>query len=180
MSNGKVAVVHNSTSQLSANPFDTGLTAQTKLENFRSMLAIKMNRFHLGQNGSLSPNLPDTSIAVPRNNSASEFTIKFFHGTGLTSGSGWLKQFKIFSTVVSDLDLQNLSFRTNEDAQSLQINAVQVLDGSISDLKLADDAVTNAKVADNAITSTEVLDGSLSGANPVSYTHLTLPTTPYL
>jgi len=165
MSNGKVAVVHNSTSQLSANPFDTGLTAQTKLENFRSMLAIKMNRFHLGQNGSLSPNLPDTSIAVPRNNSASEFTIKFFHGTGLTSGSGWLKQFKIFSTVVSDLDLQNLSFRTNEDAQSLQINAVQVLDGSISDLKLADNAVTNAKVADNAITSTEVLDGSLSGAN---------------
>jgi len=165
MSNGKVAVVHNSTSQLSANPFDTGLTAQTKMENFRSMLSIKMNRFHLGQNGSLSPNLPDTSIAVPRNNSASEFTIKFFHGTGLTSGSGWLKQFKIFSTVVSDLDLQNLSFRTNEDAQSLQINAVQVLDGSISDLKLANNAVTNAKVADNAITSSEVLDGSLSGAN---------------
>ncbi len=165
MSNGKVAVVHNSTSQLSANPFDTGLTAQTKMENFRSMLSIKMNRFHLGQNGSLSPNLPDTSIAVPRNNSASEFTIKFFHGTGLTSGSGWLKQFKIFSTVVSDLDLQNLTFRTNEDAQSLQINAVQVLDGSISDLKLKDNAVTNAKVADDAITSAEVLDGSLSGAN---------------
>ncbi len=165
MSNGKVAVVHNSTSQLSANPFDTGLTAQTKMENFRSMLSIKMNRFHLGQNGSLSPNLPDTSIAVPRNNSASEFTIKFFHGTGLTSGSGWLKQFKIFSTVVSDLDLQNLSFRTNEDAQSLQINAVQVLDGSISDLKLKDNAVTNAKVADDAITATEVLDGSLTGAN---------------
>ena len=165
MSNGKVAVVHNSTSQLSANPFDTGLTAQTKMENFRSILSIKMNRFHLGQNGSLSPNLPDTSIAVPRNNSASEFTIKFFHGTGLTSGSGWLKQFKIFSTVVSDLDLQNLSFRTNEDAQSLQINAVQVLDGSISDLKLASNSVTNAKVADDAITSAEVLDGSLSGAN---------------
>ena len=165
LTSGNIAVFANGNNQLASNPFDTGLGSTTKHTNFRSVLSIKANRLHLGQNGSLSPNLPDTSIMVPLNGSSSAYTIKFFHGTGLTSGSGWLKQFKIFSTVLPDLDLQNLSFRTNEDAQSLQINAVQVLDGSISDLKLADDAVTNAKVANNAITSVEILDGSLSGAN---------------
>ena len=162
-SDGKIAVVSSGTSQLSANPFDTGFST-TKLTNFRSMMAIRENRLHQSQNGSLSPNLPDTTITLPSNTSSSSYTIKFFHGTGLTSGSGWLKQFKIFSNVVSDLDLQNLSFRTNEDAQSLQINAVQVLDGSISTIKIADDAVTSAKILNGTIVEEDLADDAVTAA----------------
>ena len=166
MSDGKLAVVSAGASQLDANPFDAGTVFnQTRLTNFRSMLSIGEGRMHAAQNGSLSLNLPDTSCTLPANGTSSAYTIKFFHGTGLTSGSGWLKQFRIYPTNLPDLDIQNHSFRSNQDAQSLQLQAINVLDGTISEAKLGDNAVTNAKVADNAITAAEVLDGSLTGAN---------------
>ena len=166
MSDGKLAVVSAGASQLDANPFDAGTVFnQTRLTNFRSMLSIGEGRMHAAQNGSLSLNLPDTSCTLPANGTSSAYTIKFFHGTGLTSGSGWLKTFRIYPTNLPDLDIQNHSFRTNQDAQSLQLQAINVLDGTISEAKLGDNAVTNAKVADNAITAAEVLDGSLTGAN---------------
>ena len=167
MSDGRVMVVANATAQLSSNPFNTGFT-NSKNTNFRSMLSIKANRMHLAKNGSLSPNLPDTALMVPLNGSSSSFTIKFFHGTGLNSGSGWLKQFKIFPVVVADLDLQNLSFRTNEDAQSLQLNAVQVQDGSINTLKIAPAAITSSKIAAATITETNMADNAITNAKIAS------------
>ena len=167
MSDGRVMVVANATAQLSSNPFNTGFS-NTKNTNFRSMLSIKANRMHLAKNGSLSPNLPDTALMVPLNGASSAFTIKFFHGTGLNSGSGWLKQFKIFPVVVSDLDLQNLSFRTNEDAQSLQLNAVQVQDGSINTLKIAPSAITSAKIAAATIVESNMADNAITNAKIAS------------
>ncbi len=166
LSDGKLAIVNAGSGQLDSNPFDAGsVFNQTRLTNFRSMMSIGGGRMHAAQNGSLSQNLPDTSVVLPANGPASSYTVKFFHGTGLTSGSGWLKQFRIYPTNLGDLDIQNHSFRSNQDAQSLQLQAVQVLDGTISEQKLGNNAVTNAKVADNAITAAEVLDGSLTGAN---------------
>ncbi len=167
MSDGRVMVVANATAQLSSNPFNTGFT-NSKNTNFRSMLSLKANRMHLAKNGSLSPNLPDTTLMVPLNGSSSAYTIKFFHGTGLSSGSGWLKQFKIFPVVVDDLDLQNLSFRTNEDAQSLQLNAVQVQDGTISTIKIAPAAITASKIANSTIVEANMADNAITNAKIAS------------
>jgi len=162
LSDGKLVVVESGTSQLDANPFITGFSTAREV-NFRSILSMKTDRFHAAQNGSLSENLPDTTnFTVPINGASSSYTIKFFHGTGLPSGSGWLKQFSIYSNVVTDLDLQNLSFRTNDDAQSLALNAVQVLDGSISTQKIADDAVTNVKILDGTIIETSLANSAVT------------------
>ena len=167
MSDGRVMVVANSTAQLASNPFNTGFV-NSKNTNFRSMLSLKANRMHLAKNGSLSPNIPDTTLMVPLNGSSSEYSIKFFHGTGLSSGSGWLKQFKIFPVVVDDLDLQNLSFRTNEDAQSLQLNAVQVQDGTISTIKIAPAAITASKIANSTIVEANMADNAITNAKIAS------------
>ena len=164
LSNGKVAIVAGGSSQLDTNPFDAGPAfATTKKTNFRSMMAVGTNgRYHATKNGSLSTTLPKTGVTVPVNNLQTDYTVKFFHGTGLTSGSGWLKQFKIFSNVVTDLELQNLSLRTNVDAQSLQINALNVIDGSISEIKLADDSVTSAKIVDGTIVAADMADDAVT------------------
>ncbi len=160
LSDASVKITTNGSSQLASNPLDTGFT-NTRHEDFRNVLSLESNRFHMAQNGSLSGVLPDTSVTVPMNSSASAYTIKFFHGTGLTSGSGWLSNFRIYSNVVTDLELQNLSFRKNDDAQNLAMNAVQVLDGSITNLKLADDAVTSGKIADGTIVGGNIANGAI-------------------
>ena len=116
----------------------------------------------MAQNGSLSSALPDTSVTVPTNSSASQFTIKFFHGTGLTSGSGWLSNFRLYSNVVTDMELQNLSFRKHQDSNSLAINAVQVIDGSITNLKLSDEQLVAAFQYANALIFPSVSEGKLS------------------
>lgn len=164
LSDGKVKIAANGNNQLDSDPFDTGL-ALTKDEHFRNCMAIKSNRFHLAQNGSLSPNLPDTTIMVPLNSSGMTYTIKFFHGSGLTSGSGWLSNVRIYSNVLTDTELQNITFRKNDDASSLAINAVQVVDGSISTLKLANDAVTSAKILDGTIQTGDIAAGGIETAN---------------
>jgi hypothetical protein len=160
LSDASFKVTTGGNSQLASDPLDTGFT-NTRHEDFRNVFSLEANRLHMAQNGSLSSALPDTSITVPANNSASKFTIKFFHGTGLTSGSGWLSNFRIYSNVLTDLELQNLSFRKNDDAQGLALNAVQVLDGSITNLKLADDAVTSAKIADGTIIGGNIANGAI-------------------
>ena len=131
LSNGQFKVTTNGNGQLDSDPFNAGFATTTR-EDFRNCMAIKANRFHAAHNGSLSEQLPDTTITVPLNSSSSKYTIKFFHGTGLTSGSGHLGSFRIYSNVLTDLELQNITFRKHDDAQHLAINAVQVVDQSIS------------------------------------------------
>jgi len=164
LSNASINVTTNGSSQLASSPLSSGFT-NTRHEDFRNVMAIKSNRLHMAQNGSLSSALPDTSVTVPTNSSASQFTIKFFHGTGLTSGSGWLSNFRLYSNVVTDMELQNLSFRKHQDSNSLAINAVQVIDGSITNLKLSDDAVTSGKIADGTIVSGDIAAGTIQTGN---------------
>ena len=163
LSDGKFKVTSNGNNQLDADPFNAGFST-TSSEDFRNCMAIKANRFHAAHNGSLSEQLPDTTITVPLNSSASKYTIKFFHGTGLTSGSGWLGNFRIYSNVLTDLELQNITFRKNDDAQELALNAVQVVDQSISTQKLSNEAVTSTKLATDAVTNVKILDGTIETA----------------
>ena len=163
LSDGKCKLFANGNNQLSANPFTTGFTT-TYCSDFRNVMAVKSNRFHMAHNGSLSEQLPDTSIMVPLNSSSSKYTIKFFHGTGLSSGSGWLGNFRIYSNVLSDIELQNVSFRKNDDAQELALNAVQVVDQSISTQKIAPAAIVTSKIADDAITNAKILNATIETA----------------
>ena len=160
LSNGQYKVTTNGNNQLASDPFNAGFATTTR-EDFRNCMAIKANRFHAAHNGSLSEQLPDTTITVPLNSASSKYTVKFFHGTGLSSGSGHLGNFRIYSNVLTDLELQNISFRKNDDAQSLALNAVQVVDQSISTQKLSNEAVTATKLATDAVTSVKILDGTI-------------------
>ena len=60
---------------------------------------------------------------------------------------------------------------------------------------ITDDTITSSKILDNTVTSADILNATITGADlasdisittsgsittPVSYTHLTLPTTPYV
>jgi len=163
LSDGKYKVTSNGNNQLDTDPFNAGFST-TSSEDFRNVIAIKSNRFHAAHNGSLSEQLPDTTITVPLNSSNSKYTVKFFHGTGLTSGSGWLGNFRIYSNVLTDLELQNITFRKNDDAQELALNAVQVVDQSISTQKLSNEAVTSTKLATDAVTNVKILDGTIETA----------------
>ena len=79
-----------SANQLDADPFITGFTTTAKSQ-FKNMLALKKDSAHMAQNGALSTTLAaDNSITVPLNTTAQTYSIKFFHGTGLNQGSGWL------------------------------------------------------------------------------------------
>ena len=160
LSNGQFKVTTNGNSQLDSDPFNAGFATTTR-EDFRNCMAIKANRFHAAHNGSLSEQLPDTTLMVPLNSASSKYTIKFFHGTGLTSGSGHLGSFRIYSNVLTDIELQNITFRKNDDAQNLALNAVQVIDQSISTQKLSNEAVTATKLATDAVTSVKILDGTI-------------------
>ena len=140
-----------STNQLASNPFDTGFT-NTDNTSFHNMLSIQKDRLHMAQNGALSANLPDTSVTVPLNTSSHTYSIKFFHGTGLTAGSGWLKSFAIWSTPVDDITLQNDTLRGSV-SHTLRYDERYLLDSSVTTSKLADDSVTGAKIPNNAITS---------------------------
>ena len=196
-SDGYIKCVTDSVSQLSPNPCNTAFSFTSK-EDFMSAMVVSSNHLHLAQNGSLSPNLPDTSINVPSKSASSDYKIKFFHGTGLTQGSGWLSNFKIFPNVVTDTNLKNLTLRNNDDAQGFQVNAVQILDGSITNVKIGDDAIsprtiatdavttdailadniTNALIGPNAVTATEIAAGTITGteiaANSITSAHLGL------
>ena len=129
--------------------FDTGFDNTAKA-HFCNMIAIKKDRVHMGHNGALSPNLPDTSVTVPMNGDSSVYTIKFFHGQGMNSSSGWLKRFDIWSNVVSDASLQNDTINgTISPDIAVQYQPIQAL--SVTTGKIAADAVTGDKIADNSI-----------------------------
>jgi len=151
LNTGNVKIFSGNANQLGADPFVTGFSMTAKTP-FKNMLALKKNSAHMAQNGTLSTNLAgDTNITVPLNSSSHTYTIKFFHGTGLTPSSGWLKSFAVWSNVVSDDTLESDSLmgtgtgNTNVDLY----NAVKDL--SITTPKLAADAVTGDKIADNSI-----------------------------
>ena len=151
LNTGNVKIFSGNANQLDADPFVTGFSMNAKTE-FKNMLALKTDSAHMAQNGTLSTTLAgDTNIAVPLNTDASTYTIKFFHGSGLGTASGWLKSFAVWSNVVSDDVLKSDSLvgvgvgTTNVDLY----NAVKDL--SITTAKLAPDAITGDKIADNSI-----------------------------
>ena len=163
-SNAKYSVISDSTQQLDAAQYDAGFTSERHI-NFVNIIAVKPNRVHAALNGSLAPNFPDTSINLPLKSAGNDFLVKFFHGTGLNSGSGWLRGFKIYSNIPSDFDLQNVSLRGHQDAESIAVTAVQVLDGTISTQKLSDGAVTTGKILDGTILSADISAGGIQTVN---------------
>jgi hypothetical protein len=163
-SNAKYSVISGSNQQLDAAQFDAGFTI-SKHTNWVNTIAVSLNRVHASQNGSLAPNFPDTSVNLPVKTPSSDFAIKFFHGTGLNSGSGWLRGFRIYPNIINDLDLQNVSFRGHQDAQQLALQAVTTVDGSISAQKLADGAVTSQKILDGTIVAADIATGGIETAN---------------
>ena len=105
----------------------------------------------MAQNGTLSTTLAgDTNIAVPLNTDASTYTIKFFHGSGLGTASGWLQSFHVWSNVVPDSTLEFDSM-----VGVIGVTATdwynQIEDLTVTTAKLAPDAVTGDKIADNSI-----------------------------
>ena len=140
-----------SANQLDADPFITGFTTTAKSQ-FKNMLALKKDSAHMAQNGALSTTLAaDNSITVPLNTTAQTYSIKFFHGTGLNQGSGWLRYFLLWSHVVSD-DVLKSDTLMGTGLGTAQIDLYnQIADLTITTAKLAPDAVTGDKIADNSI-----------------------------
>jgi hypothetical protein len=173
MNSGKLRVTTDGTSQLASDPFDTGMTSVAGTQ-YRSIMAMKTNDLHYASNGILSANLPDTTADVPLKSAASDYSIKFFHGTGYAvSGSGWIKGFRIYSTRLSNNDLQNLSVEVNTDISTLQISelgtvandtvsADKMMIDSVTTNKIADSAVTLAKVGADAIDGTKIADDAIA------------------
>jgi len=56
------------------------------------------------------------------------------------------------------------------------IPGVKIADASITATQIADNAIGADQLADDAIAAVAIGDGTITGAKPVSYTHLTLPT----
>lgn len=155
LNTGNVKIFSNSVNQLDADPFTTGFSMSDGTQ-FKNMLALKKDSAHMAQNGTLSTTLSaDTSIIVPLNSSSHIYTIKFFHGTGLTSSSGWLKDFLIWSNTVADdvLEYDTLVGTATGTTTSLYN---QISDLSVTEAKIADGAVTTNKIADNAITTDKI------------------------
>ena len=153
LNTGDIKIFTGGTSQLNtAGPdhiFDTGFDNTAKA-HFCNMISITKNRVHMGHNGTLSPNLPDTSVTVPMNTDSSVYSIKFFHGSGMNPSSGWLKRFDIYSNVLSDATLQNDTIHgTITPDIAVQYHPIQAL--SVTTGKIAPDAVTGDKIADNSI-----------------------------
>ncbi len=184
LSDGKIKVTRASTSQLSSDPFDTG-KALAKETEFRTAMTIKPNRLHLAMNGSLSDNLPDTTINVPAKTDSSDYVVKFFHGTGFSSGSGWIKGFRIYSAQISDDNLQNITFRdrdapgtvligdsglvavdsiTTDKIAANAVTTAKITDAHITEAKLATDSVTTAKILAGAVDTAELADDAVTNA----------------
>ena len=173
MNNGKLRVTTDGTSQLASDPFDTGMTTVTGTQ-YRSIMAMKTNDLHYASNGILSANLPDTTADVPMKSASSDYSIKFFHGTGYAvSGSGWIKGFRIYSTRLSNNDLQNLSVEVNTDISTLQISelgtvanntvgADKMMIDSVTTNKIANSAVTLAKIGADAVDGTKIADDAIA------------------
>ena len=166
-------VLTDSVSQMASNPFDTGFATVAGTQ-YRSIVAMKTNDLHYANNGVLSANLPDTSVDVPLKSNASNYSIKFFHGTGYaTSGSGWIKGFRIYSQRISNNDLQNLSVEVNTDMSTLQlselgtvadntIGADKLMANSVLESKINNGAVTINKIGADAVDGTKIADDSIA------------------
>jgi len=197
LNDGKMKVLTNSVSQMATNPFDTGFATVAGTQ-YRSIVAMKTNDLHYANNGVLSANLPDTSVDVPLKSNASNYSIKFFHGTGYaTSGSGWIKGFRIYSQRISNNDLQNLSVEVNTDMSTLQLSELgtvadntigadklmadsvlesKIINGAVTINKIGADAVDGTKIADDSIGSEHYADDSILAAhiadNQITSAHL--------
>ena len=150
LNTGNVKIFSGNANQLDADPFVTGFSMNAKTE-FKNMLSLKKDSAHMAQNGTLSTTLAgDTNIAVPLNTDASTYTIKFFHGSGLGTASGWLQSFHVWSNVVPDSTLEFDSM-----VGVIGVTATdwynQIEDLTVTTAKLAPDAVTGDKIADNSI-----------------------------
>ena len=164
MNSGKLRVATGGNSQLGSDPFDTGFTTVAGTQ-YRSIVAMKTNDLHYASNGVLSANLPDTSVTVPMKSAASDYSIKFFHGTGYAvSGSGWIKGFRIYSTRLSNNDLQNLSVEVNTDISELQISTLGVVaDNTVGSAKLMVDTVGTNKIIDGAVVREKIGADAIDG-----------------
>jgi len=152
LSDGDIKVFTGGSSQLSSASFDTGMAAVSGT-HYRSATTVASNHCHYARNGVLSSNLPDTSITVPAKTGSSNYAIKFMHGTGHNSGSGWIKTFRIYSHKMTNIDMQNHSIASGTDASVLAIGTDgTVADSSITAAKLDTDSVTTNKIADDAVT----------------------------
>ena len=156
LNTGNVKIFSNSVNQLDADPFTTGFSMSDRTQ-FKNMIALKKDSAHMAQNGALSTTLAaDTNIIVPLNSSSHTYTIKFFHGTGLTSSSGWLKDFLIWSNTVADDVLESDTLVGTGAGTTNASLYNQISDLSVTEAKIADGAVTTNKIADNAITTDKI------------------------
>jgi len=177
MNSGKLRVHTSGATQLGSDPFDTGFSTVAGTQ-YRSIVAMKTNDLHYASNGALSANLPDTSVDVPLKSNASNYSIKFFHGTGYaTSGAGWIKNFRIYSQRLSNNDLQNLSVEVNTALSSIQISALGTVgDNTINAQKLMADSVIESKILDGAVTINKIgadaVDGTKIGDDSIASEHI--------
>jgi regulator of extracellular matrix RemA (YlzA/DUF370 family) len=139
--------------------------AATSGATYRSITTVATNDIHYSRNGVLSANLPDTSATVPAKTSSSNYAIKFMHGSGFSSGSGWIKAFRIYSHRMTDIDLQNTSIENTTTANAIAIGSTgTVSDDTVSEAKLMTDSVSANKIASDAVTTAKILDANVTRA----------------
>ena len=149
--NGDVKVIKDGALQ-NETKVSSGLSVAVK-SDFSMAMSVEPSRLHVAQGQTLAPNLPDTSIDVPKNIAGSKFVVKFFHGDGV-SGSGHLKTFSIQPQKLTDGQLRiSSNIQGTYDGSGTLNTANAVLDGSITTAKLANNAVDGTKIANNSITS---------------------------
>ena len=174
LSDGDIKVFTAGATQLTGASFDTGM-ASVSGTAYRAILAVATNNIHFSRNGVLSANLPDTSCTVPAKTDSSNYAIKFMHGTGFSSGSGWIKSFRIYSHRMSNNDLQNTSIASATEASVLAIGtsgtvaddtitAAKLKTGIVSAGKLGAEAVETAKLKDLAVTTGKIAADAITGA----------------
>ena len=162
LSDGDIKVFTAGSSQLSTNSFDTGM-ASTSGATYRSITTVATNDIHYSRNGVLSDNLPDTSATVPAKTSSSNYAIKFMHGSGFSSGSGWIKAFRIYSHRMTNIDLQNTSVENTTTANVIALGTTgTVSDNTVSEAKLMTDSVSVNKIAADAVTTVKILDANVT------------------
>ena len=173
MSDGKYKIHTGGVSQLASDPLDTG-SATVSGDNVINIASMTTGRLHIAQNGILCPSasLPDTSFSLPAKTASSDYSIKFFHGTGFSQGSGHIQRFEIYSRQLSDNEIANTSVRKFTEDKLFVSDQGSVADGSITAAQLAadcvietrilDDAVTNAKIAPNAVTATSIANNTIT------------------